>query len=269
MIYHIEETNTIPSITIFSNGLNPVGEAHSIEELANIIHTPADLLETFRGNMIQYTDVNEYTKISWPKDIIANHAGNCVDISIFAHKFFSLNNIEHAIGFTMFVDEIYGTSKQIGHAFPIFKENNKYHILNYFYSGVGDINGYFLSFEEAADKAGRYFDILYKSEYSMNVDPNNNIPRTAISTALIGNKYDLRFIDDNYDKDILQTKLLDKSYKITELKNLVQNIRKERYNKAVGMGAPIGVPIQFVCPTKNIKIIKNFLHRFDDVMKWI
>lgn len=269
MIYKIkEETNMSHTINIYQSGIfHPIGEAHSIEKLAEVIHTPKDLLETFRGNIIKYTPVDENTKVSWPKDIIATHEANCLDISIFAHKFFSLNNIEHAIGFTMFVDELYGTSKQLGHVFPIFKEKGTYHIWNYFYDGLGDINGFFLSYEEAADKAGRYFDILYKSEYSMIGDQNNNLPRTAISTALKDN-YELRFIEDNYDKDMRQQTLLEKSYKIKALEKLAYDIRKERYDRAVSMGIQLP-PIQFIKPTNNAKRIKTFLHDFNDVMKWI
>ena len=146
--------------------------------------------------------------------------GICVDFAIFAHFVFQKLNIKHAIAFTAFVDEVDDKASQLGHAYMIFREYGEYKIWNYFHGGIGDINGYFRNYQEAIDKCGPYFDVLYKSEVLMPGSIESHHPRACVSTYLEDGK-DLEFIDkaseDKDDKNISQAELFMRSFKIQKL----------------------------------------------------
>ena len=153
--------------------------------------TPAGAMLSFIHNNVKYESSSDPNRsIYWPSDIMRNKVGNCMDFGVFMHLFFKNQGIEHALGFTSFIDK--GTGKiNPGHCYPVFKwYDGKYWIWNYFATRMADINGPFLSYDDVKDEAGSYFSVLFNSDSLTGPDTPKN-DRIAITTIVRGKSLEI------------------------------------------------------------------------------
>lgn len=188
---------------------------------------PISVLRSFSFNQVHWEQFDYAKPMRWPDHIIQHKVGNCVDFAVFMHYYFQFHNIEHGIGFVSFIDTD-RLQLRMGHAFPIYKEKNKYWIWNYFGDErieYSDINGPFDKVPEIMFDAAPYFSVLYNS--STKSDISQQYSREYDWTYL--DEKDLKFLNRFENQVYLsQNDILLESPKIRDLIQRIVNDLEER-----------------------------------------
>lgn len=193
-----------------------------------------DALYSFSYNRVEWESFTDrYKRMNWPDDIIYYKKGNCVDFAVFMHYFFENFDIDHVIGFVSFID-IERAVMRIGHAFPIFKRNNRYWLWNYFGSGDQDfdINGPFVSYDHAIEKTAPYFSVLYSSE--LRLKSYDSYAKDCVQTYL--DRHDLKFLNQYYNQSHwTQDNILTQNPKIREVLDQAVQKAREYHNSIIDL----------------------------------
>lgn len=221
-----------PDGNLFNNPTHtPVTTFYDFCEVCG--YDPLSVLMSFSLNHVSWEQFGRAKIMNWPENIIANKIGNCVDFAVFMHYYFRHFNIEHGIGFVSFID-IDRMMLRMGHAFPIYKDNNKYWIWNYFGDErieYSDINGPFNKVPDIMFDAAPYFSVLYNS--TLKGDIAQQYSREYDWTYL--DERDLAFLDRYLNQTYLtQNDILLQSPKIKKLiERIVLDIEQKKSSSGI------------------------------------